>query len=139
MKICNPKLAFRDTHRYGVGVFALAPIAKNEVVVVFSGPEVPADTVPLYPEYDCYMQVAPGKYIGPSGYEDDVINHSCEPNCKLDLSTLQLRALRNIVAGEEVTYDYADVIFSDDEWCIPCKCGSPTCRQFIRSLRSRLL
>lgn len=131
--ILNPKLCIRDTRRYGLGVFALTAIDKGEVVATFSGPTLSAQEVPPYPDPDCYMQIAPGWYIGPSGYEDDVINHSCEPNCEIKLGSLQLVAARLIAVSEEITYDYADVIY--DDWEIPCLCGTSTCRGTIRSRR----
>ena len=52
-------------------------------------------------------------------------NHSCEPNSKFD--GLNVYALRNIAAGEELTLDYAEFL---DENMEPfhCKCGSAKCR-----------
>lgn len=56
----------------------------------------------------------------------DWINHSCEPNAGLS-GQVTLIALRDIAAGEEITYDYA---MSDgsgyDEFA--CGCGAPSCR-----------
>ncbi|HUT17531.1 MAG TPA: SET domain-containing protein-lysine N-methyltransferase [Anaerolineae bacterium] len=130
-KVRNPKLGIKDTNKYGLGVFALESIKANELVSQFTGEEIPASEVPAYPEPDYFMQVAPGKYIGPSGYEDDMINHSCEPNCVFNHAALQLTAIRDIPPGEEITYDYASIIFYDDNWSIPCKCGTPSCRGII--------
>lgn len=54
------------------------------------------------------------------------INHSCEPNAGM-MGQIALRAMRVIMDGEEVCYDYA---MSDgcpyDEF--ECCCGSPRCR-----------
>jgi hypothetical protein len=56
----------------------------------------------------------------------DFVNHSCEPNCGMKGSVLVV-ALRDIEAGEELTYDFATTDGSDyDEF--ECACGSPLCR-----------
>jgi SET domain-containing protein len=48
------------------------------------------------------------------------INHACKPNCYVQVigETIWIRAARNIVAGEELTYDYR----TDGEAVIPCRC-----------------
>jgi hypothetical protein len=44
-------------------------------------------------------------------------------------------AMREIQAGEEITYDYAMVMHSNPEsatyWTMRCRCGSPHCRGTI--------
>ena len=56
------------------------------------------------------------------------INHSCAPNCE----TRELRgkvwivAIRDIEAGEEITYDYCLYDGGEDE--AYCNCGAATCR-----------
>lgn len=64
-------------------------------------------------------------------------NHSCEPNCQLiELKVkneyrIYLRALRNIRAYEEVTYDYDAQRLSNRYAFIKCECGTKSCRGFI--------
>ena len=59
------------------------------------------------------------------------LNHSCEPNCEaeVDDGRIWIVALRDIAAGEELTfnygYDFAD--YRD----FPCRCGTPACVGFI--------
>jgi hypothetical protein len=63
------------------------------------------------------------------------INHSCEPNTEVDVALDQLSgsvtawwtALREIRAGDELTYDYAFA----GHLAIPCSCGSANCRGLI--------
>ena len=52
----------------------------------------------------------------------DFVNHSCEPNCGLSGSVLVV-ALRDIDAGEELTYDFAMSDGSDDDE-FECHCGA---------------
>lgn len=64
------------------------------------------------------------------------VNHSCEPNCATRCVVLDgkrrvvLYSLRNVDAGEELTYDYQ---FAPDapENAVPCACGAPACRGTI--------
>ena len=56
------------------------------------------------------------------------INHSCRPNCYIDIKkgVIWIRAARNIRLGEELTYDYN----TDGEGLIKCRC-QPRCQRLI--------
>lgn len=59
----------------------------------------------------------------------DMLNHSCEPNCGA-MGSAVLIAMRDIEAGEELTFDYAMTDASDyDEFV--CLCQEPTCRGIV--------
>jgi uncharacterized protein len=69
-----------------------------------------------------------------------LINHSCDGNCDPDIirGRIWIVALRDIPAGEEITYDYG---FDYADWKEhPCRCGSPKCVGYIviRGQRWRL-
>jgi len=55
------------------------------------------------------------------------INHSCDPNCTLHLTTrtIWIVTQRDITAGEELTYNYGYEL--DDETAHPCTCGAAHC------------
>ena len=55
------------------------------------------------------------------------VNHSCDPNCETDEEEgrVFITSIRNIAAGEELTYDYWLYDGDDDA---PCYCGSKNCR-----------
>jgi SET domain-containing protein len=59
------------------------------------------------------------------------INHSCDPNCRTEQfgTTIWIVALRDIQAGEELTYNYEYEL--DDEPAEPCHCGAPHCCGYI--------
>ena len=59
------------------------------------------------------------------------INHSCDPNCHTEQygNTIWIVALRDIQAGEELTYNYEYEL--DDEPAEPCHCGAPRCCGYI--------
>src|SRR5205807_270275 len=64
------------------------------------------------------------------------LNHSCEPNCGLlirrGVEWLEIHALRDIVAGEELTLDYETFEEEFEAMTGPCLCQSPNCRGRLR-------
>ncbi len=63
-------------------------------------------------------------------------NHSCAPNAQaVGISgEIWLRAVRKIVKGEEITYDYG-YSFRDEP--VSCLCGAPRCAGVIVATRHR--
>ena len=59
------------------------------------------------------------------------INHSCDPNCETYTTsrTIWIVALRDITAGEELTFNYGYEL--DAEMAQPCICGAEHCCGFI--------
>lgn len=62
------------------------------------------------------------------------INHSCHPNCETEeiRGRVWIKAIRNIAAGEEITYDYCLYDGADDEHA-HCNCGARNCRRTMYS------
>src|SRR3990167_6906973 len=95
----------------GPGVFAVKEIKRGEKIVDFYGPLVKLQDMPI--PYDTvedhYVQIGEKLYMGPSGKIDYFFNHSCNPNSGLVVEGMKayLVAIRNIVEGEEVTWDYS--------------------------------
>ena len=91
-------------------------------------------TAPISPErgerYDhCDYPDGRVLLLGPP---DCYLNHSCDPNAYIlyERSTSYLVARRDILAGEEITIDYAMNLTGGDSW--PCNCGAARCRQVVR-------
>jgi SET domain len=61
----------------------------------------------------------------------ECINHSCEPNAFFDTSKKQLISLRQINAGEEITFFYPSAEWEMDQ-PFECLCGSKHCIGFVR-------
>jgi len=57
------------------------------------------------------------------------VNHSCQPNCETDQigDHVWIIALRDIAAGEELTYDY-NIYDAEPGEDSPCRCGAESCR-----------
>lgn len=130
----SPKCEVQSTpDRGGHTVVAREAIAKGELIVVWSGKLVSGEELRDLPQtvrrYS--LQVEENQYlVSLTDCEPaDYVNHSCEPNAGLS-GQIALVAMREIAAGEEITYDYA---MSDgspyDEF--QCSCGSIHCRRCV--------
>ena len=132
----------------GLGVFSRKPYPVNSVIG-----EILGDVV----EDACYgseycMSLESGRQLEPFP-PFRYVNHSCDPNCEFDWFDTEseydseirqrvfLIAVREIMAGEELTIDYN----WSAEMAIPCRCQAPSCRGWIvsvdelSSLRTRIL
>lgn len=130
----SPKCEVRMAdEKGGHTVVAKETIFKGELVVVWSGSLVnSAELDTLLPHLKRHsVQVEEDHYLVSLTQSEppDYVNHSCDPNVGLS-GQISLVALRDISAGEEITYDYA---MSDgsayDEF--DCLCGAQDCRGFI--------
>ena len=63
------------------------------------------------------------------------INHSCEPNCEVDINNdkIWISSIKNIKKGEELSYDYGFSFDKNDYRDHVCKCGSKYCIGYIIS------
>lgn len=113
---------------FGQGVFSLEPIAPGTEVLRFGG-ELFSRLQDL-DDLHHFIQLGPSLFLGPSGELDDYVNHSCLPNCGLRLRGVELTlvAIEPIEAGQELTFDYATCLGSEDPSVMECGCGAPGCR-----------
>jgi SET domain-containing protein len=117
----------------GRGVFAGRPIRAGEAFLRFTGPLLRYEqTTPQ----TLALQIGPDLYLGGSGGFDDCVNHSCEPNAGLKIAgtDVTLIALRDIPAGEEISFDYSTTM-DEDDFEMTCHCGRPTCRAVVRDFK----
>ena len=85
------------------------------------------------------IQISSSRHLYPDGEDEPAmkkliwpyLNHSCSPNAMVNVNTLQLIALKNIEAGEEITFDYETTDWSMKE-PFNCNCGSTNCRGEIK-------
>lgn len=63
------------------------------------------------------------------------INHSCRPNCEVSISKgrIWIKSIKNIAAGDELSYDYGYEFDKDDYKDHKCNCGSSNCIGYIIS------
>lgn len=119
-------LVLRDRGPKGRGVLAGRAFHPGETVLVFHGALLDVDEID---DFTHVLQVGDDVFLGPSGDLDDFVNHSCDPNCALEIGpdAVWLRALRVIPEGEELTFDYS-LSMSLEPAIEGCLCGAPCCR-----------
>jgi uncharacterized protein len=134
----NPKLEVRTSPTHENGVFARETVSAGERVAIFGGDVMFIDEINHLPErfQDYPMQIEERFVLGSRSVteEADFFNHSCDPNAGFK-GQIFLVAMRRILVGEEVTFDYAMVVSeslgSDIVFEMNCRCGAPTCRRVI--------
>jgi D-alanine-D-alanine ligase-like ATP-grasp enzyme len=124
----------------GFGIYATCPIDEGEVI--FKGEERPQRIVTkryveenwlpeeklLFKHYA--VPLSTEVYVlwdnNPSEWAPQ--NHSCRPNTAY--KGLNLVAISPILAGQELTMDYADLLDESAE-TFDCQCGTPDCRKVV--------
>lgn len=66
------------------------------------------------------------------------LNHSCEPNVIVDAARLELRAIRDIRSGEDLTFFYPSTEWEMAE-PFTCLCGTSTCLGTISGAKDMTL
>lgn len=131
----DSRLEVRQSSGRGAGMFTTAPIAKDTLLAVFGGTIMNKEAVLSLSAESIknVLQIDDGLWIGSLHAEKtDFINHSCDPNAGLN-GQIFLVAMRDIVPGEEITFDYATVV---SEWIgmepLACNCQS-SCRKMVEA------
>nr|XP_031836151.1 histone-lysine N-methyltransferase trithorax [Nomia melanderi] len=131
------------SHIHGRGLFCLRDIEAGEMVIEYAGEVIRASLTDKREKYydskniGCYMFKIDDHLVVDATMKGNAarfINHSCEPNCYsrvvdiLGKKHILIFALRRIIQGEELTYDYK---FPFEDIKIPCTCGSRRCRKYL--------
>jgi SET domain-containing protein len=118
-----------ETAGKGRGLVARRPIRTGQLVMRIRGQMIDD---PSYSSRYC-IDMGQGRSLEPDP-PGAFVNHSCDPNCELidadddEADQVELRATRNIQAGQELTIDYAWEAEADPH---PCHCGFENCRKYI--------
>ncbi|WP_411844851.1 SET domain-containing protein-lysine N-methyltransferase [Roseibacillus persicicus] len=141
----------RGSEIHGRGVYAACDIPEDTEIIEYVGEPIDKEES----ERRAWAQMAKAETDGDAAVyiftlNDDwdldgsvewntarLINHSCDPNCVAyteegeDEDRIVIYALRDIEAGEELSFDYGfDLECYEDH---PCRCGSPNCIGYIVS------
>jgi SET domain-containing protein len=102
--------------RAGLGLFTNEPIKKGRCIIEYVGPRIPEkDVANSNSRY--LFEISPRRTIdgSPRWNTARYINHSCRPNCEIEIDTRRGRVFilskRAIKAGEELNYDYGKDYF----------------------------
>ena len=120
----------------GWGVFATTAIHKNKRIIDYAGERISnQESLKREVRYIrrghiwCFKLTNRSVIdAGVGGNDARFINHSCQPNCYIDIKkgVIWIRAARNIRRGEELTYDYN----TDGDGLIRCRC-SRDCQRLL--------
>jgi SET domain-containing protein len=136
-------LALRRSGIHGRGVFARVPIPAGVRLIEYRGKRITnAEADATYPEdptrpYHTFLFAIDGDVVidaGRGGSMARWINHSCDPNCDavIDDGRVWIESVRDIAAGEELTYDYNFILEERHTPAAkkryPCACGAESCR-----------
>jgi SET domain-containing protein len=125
-------LIIRSSSIHAAGCYTVRAIKKGKRVCEYDGPRFAKD------EADERYKDRDITYLFSCGDDNKTvidgfgiamfINHSCDPNCESENvdGRIFVVAIRNIEAGEELTYEY-NLYDSEDEHQ-HCYCGAKKCR-----------
>ncbi len=124
-------LIIRSSAIHAAGCYTTTPIGKGVLVAEYDGPRLTkreADTAYEESPITYLFGIGDGSTVIDGHSMAMFINHSCDPNCETEelQGRVWIRAIRDIAAGEEITYDYCLYDGGDDEAI--CNCGAPQCR-----------
>jgi SET domain-containing protein len=118
----------RRSRIQGWGVYATRPIPKNKRIIDYAGEKISSrESLRRERRYlkqgHIWCFALTRRTVIDAGVGGNIarfINHSCRPNCYVDIKdgVIWIRAARNIRKGEELTYHYN----TNGEGMIPCRC-----------------
>lgn len=148
-KTSKHKIERRQSEIHGNGVFAIEDIAKGERIVRYKGllrshAEVDEEYGEVEEDGHTFLFTLNDEYVIDGTHGGNVarwINHSCNPNCESLIEEdakdrrhkdkVYVEALRDIKAGEELTYNYGIVLAERHTAKLKklwgCRCGAPDC------------
>ncbi|XP_028310215.1 histone-lysine N-methyltransferase SETD1A [Gouania willdenowi] len=141
LKFRKKKLRFGRSRIHEWGLFAMEPIAADEMVIEYVGQNI-RQMVADNREKRYTQQGIGSSYLFRVDHDTIIdatkcgnlarfINHCCTPNCYAKVITIEsqkkivIYSKQAIGVNEEITYDYK---FPLEENKIPCLCGTENCR-----------
>ncbi len=148
----RPPYAVHASPIHGQGVFATRRILADQRIIEYTGERI--SQLEADQRYDDDHTDHPHVLLfsvdrrtvidaAVGGNDARFINHSCDPNCRAvnDGGRIYIEAARDIVRGEELTYDYKLVrgrpVSAGWAERYRCHCGAPSCRGTMLAPRKR--
>jgi hypothetical protein len=138
----GPRFKVEDSAIHGTGAFAALDIKGGQLITEYVGELIPSAEGTAREERG--MRENGTSYImiinddwdldgAVAGNDAKYLNHSCDPNCELEIDTRRRRAwfsaYEDIAKDDELTFDYSFDPMEDP--IVPCKCGAESCRGYI--------
>ncbi|MDB6017578.1 MAG: hypothetical protein JWR19_2067 [Pedosphaera sp.] len=128
-------ILFRTSDIHGTGGFARRDIAEDTSIIEYQGRKIDkAEALRQCELENPYIFFLDEQHDLDGNVEWNparLLNHSCTPNCEAqeDEGRIWIVALRDIAAGEEITFNYNYDL--EDYREHPCRCGSSGCVGYI--------
>lgn len=124
-------LIIRASEIHASGCYTTTAIRKGARVAEYTGPlltRAEADAAYKNARITYLFGLGDGSMVIDGHCTAMYINHSCAPNCETveKAGRVWVKAIRNIAAGEELTYDYC--LYDGDEDGAVCNCRTANCR-----------
>jgi SET domain-containing protein len=126
-----PGLIIRSSSIHAAGCYTTRPIRKGTRVCEYDGQRMSKAAADIRYEgrFVTYLFACEGDLVIDGFGTAMFLNHCCEPNCETEQDEhgrVFISAIRDIAAGEELTYEY-NLHDSDDDDA-DCYCGAFACR-----------
>jgi SET domain-containing protein len=131
----HPLVESRRSTIHGQGAFARFPIVAETRIIQYVGERISkAESLRRCQAGNQFIfGLSETEDLDGSGDENlaRFINHSCAPNAEArsEHGAVWIVAVRDIAAGEEITFNYSYDL--DDYKEHPCQCGAPDCPGFM--------
>jgi len=125
------RLIVRSSPIHAAGVFTLERVRNGTRILEYTGERMAheaADELYKHRPYTYLFGFGGGSNVIDGYGMAMYVNHCCDPNCETEEdeeNRVWIAAMRDIDAGEELTYDY---FLYDGEGDAPCTCGTHNCR-----------
>ena len=132
----KPRHVIKRTALCGLGFFTLVAIPQDKRIIEYVGPILTKEETAKI--RNSYLMAIDDEYFidgSPRTNAARYINHSCQPNARAYRTGVRvwIWSIRDIEAGEEITYDYGTKYFEDFIAPVGCKCekclGNPSSAQ----------
>jgi len=132
MPAISPHRPYRiGRSRTGLGLFATKPIKKGTKIIRYFGPLLDSRKKKDDAIENKYLFELNNRWTIDGSVRENIaryINHACKPNAESDVRPRKrkvfIRAIKNIEAGEEISYDYGTDYFKAYLKPIGCKCAA---------------
>ena len=124
-------LIIRSSAIHAAGCYTTAAIRKGSRVIEYTGPRISkakADAIYEHLPVTYLFGLGDGSVVIDGHGMAMFINHSCDANCETreEDDRVWITAIRDIAAGEEITYDYC--LYDGGGDPAFCNCGAKKCR-----------
>lgn len=131
--VLSNKVEIRNSGIDKKGMYAKEKISKGEIVYIKGGHILTRKELFSSSIINSYLPISDNYFIGAISSEEEPLiklynNHSCDPNCGMH-GEITFIAIRDIMAGEELTIDYAFI--DNEDYSFECHCGSQMCRHIV--------